>query len=104
MVKCDSSLPLLQSPMTVSFTLLQPTLGIVHGDLRLVCGCHGNPFHEAPDECSCADVAWLCARFVIHLSATDVAEIAESTKLKGCPQTLVYSVCVYMRQRTNYTD
>ena len=29
----------LQSPMATCFTPLQPTLGIVHGDLRLVCGC-----------------------------------------------------------------
>jgi hypothetical protein len=25
--------------MAVNFTPLQPTLGIAHGDLRLVCGC-----------------------------------------------------------------
>ena len=37
--------------MAASFTPVQPTLGIAHGDLRLVrlLG-HGNPFHEAPDE------------------------------------------------------
>jgi hypothetical protein len=28
----------------------------------------------------------------IHLSATGVAEIAESTHLKGCPHTFVYIV------------
>jgi hypothetical protein len=31
--------------MAVSFTLLQPMLGIAHGDFRLL--GHGNPFHEA---------------------------------------------------------
>jgi hypothetical protein len=38
--------------MAVSFTPTQPTLGIAHGDLRLVCGCSAmeNPFHEAPNE------------------------------------------------------
>ena len=30
----------------------------------------------------------------IHLSATGVAEIAESTNLKGCPHTFVYTVYV----------
>jgi hypothetical protein len=43
MVKRDSSLqkmfPLLQSPMTVSFTPLPLRLGIARGDLRLVCVC-----------------------------------------------------------------
>ena len=39
---------------------------LVHGDLKLV--------------------------YVIHLSATGVAEIAESTNLKGCPHTFVYIV------------
>jgi hypothetical protein len=32
----------------------------------------------------------------IHLSATGVAEIAESTNLKGCPHTFVY--IVYLTQ------
>ena len=31
----------------------------------------------------------------IHLSATGVAEIAESTNLKACPDTFVYTVSVY---------
>ena len=37
--------------MAVSFTPLQLTLGIAHGDLRRVrlLG-HENPFHDAPDE------------------------------------------------------
>jgi hypothetical protein len=34
---------------------------------------------------------------IIHLSATGVAEIAESTKLKGCPLTFAFIVSV-----TNY--
>ena len=42
MVKHDSSL---QSPMAARFTPLQSTLGIVHGDLRLVCGCSAMETH-----------------------------------------------------------
>ena len=37
--------------MAASLTPLQPTLGIAHGDLRLVCVRllgHGNPFNDAP--------------------------------------------------------
>ena len=37
--------PLLQSPMAASFTPLQPTLVIVHGDLRLVCSCSAMETH-----------------------------------------------------------
>ena len=47
--------------MAVSFTPLQLTLGIVHGDLRLVCVrllVHGNPFHEAPDEQLLPEAVW----------------------------------------------
>ena len=40
-----SVFPLLQSPMVTSFTTLQPTLGIAHGDLRLVCGCSAMETH-----------------------------------------------------------
>jgi hypothetical protein len=43
----ENMFPLLQSPMAASFTTFQPTLGIVHGDLRLV--CDGNPFHKTPE-------------------------------------------------------
>ena len=42
---------MLQSPIAASFTPLQTTLGIAHGDLGLVCVRllgHGNPFHDAP--------------------------------------------------------
>jgi hypothetical protein len=49
MVKHDSSLenafPQLQSLMVVTFTPLQPTLGIVYGDLMLVCGCSAMETH-----------------------------------------------------------
>ena len=43
----ENAFPLLQSPMVASFTPLQPTLGIAHGDLRLVrlLG-RGNKFNE----------------------------------------------------------
>jgi hypothetical protein len=71
MVKHDSSLqktllltlenafPQLQSPIAVNFTPLQPTLGIVHGDLRLVCGCSAMETHlmKLPMNSSCVDVA-----------------------------------------------
>ena len=57
MVKHDSSL--LQSPMATSFTQLQPTLGIAHGDLRLVCGCSAldTYFMKLPANSSCADIS-----------------------------------------------
>jgi hypothetical protein len=44
---------------TVSFTPLQPTRGIVHGDLRLVCGCSAKETHFTmlPTNSYCADVA-----------------------------------------------
>ena len=45
------------------------------------------PFYH---QCLSMEIAWLCA--FIHLSATDVAEIAESIHLKGCPHTFVYIV------------
>jgi hypothetical protein len=46
-------------PLTASFTPLQLTLGIVHGDLRLVCGCSAMETHlvRLPMNKSCADVA-----------------------------------------------
>ena len=34
-ISLENAFPLLQSPMVGSFTPLQPTLGITHGDLRL---------------------------------------------------------------------
>ena len=51
--------PLLQSPMAVSFTPLQPTLGIAHGDLRLVCGCSAMETHfmKLSTNSACVDVA-----------------------------------------------
>jgi hypothetical protein len=41
------------------------------------------------------DCMAVCLIFFIHLSATGVAEIVESTNLKGCPHAFVciYSVC-----------
>jgi hypothetical protein len=54
MVKRDLSLQkkCFQSPMAVSFTPIQQTLGIVHVDLWLVCGCSAmeTRLHEAPNE------------------------------------------------------
>ena len=42
----ENPCPLHQRNMAASFTPLQPTLGIVHGDLRrLVCGCSAMETH-----------------------------------------------------------
>jgi hypothetical protein len=55
----ENTFPLLQSPMAARFTLLQPTLGIAHGDLRFVCWCSavGNHSMKLPTNSYCADVA-----------------------------------------------
>ena len=55
----ENAFPLLQSPMVVSFTPLQQTLGIGHGDLRLVCGYLAMETHfmKLHMNSSCADVA-----------------------------------------------
>ena len=55
----ENTFPLLQSPMATSFTPLQPTLGIAHADLRLVCDCLAMETHfmKLPTNRSCADVA-----------------------------------------------
>ena len=67
MVKRDSSL---QSPMAVSFTPLQSTLGIVHGDLRLVCGCSAMAinFMKLQTNSYCADIA---SRVLLVIAATE---------------------------------
>ena len=101
--------------MVVSFTRLQPTVGIAHGDPRLVCGCSATEinFMKCPTNSYFADIAsrgslelgreccnrgqtfftrystvclWRlhgCVLDFILPSATGVAEIAESTNLKG---------------------
>jgi len=45
--------------MAVSFTPLQPTLGIAHGDLRLVLGCSAMETHfmKLSTNSACSDVA-----------------------------------------------
>jgi hypothetical protein len=50
---------LLQSPMALSFKPLQQTLGIAHGDVRLVCGCSAIETHfmKLLTNSCCADVA-----------------------------------------------
>jgi hypothetical protein len=50
---------LLQSPMAASFTPLQPMLGVVHGDFRLVCGCSAMQTHlmKLLTNSYCVDVA-----------------------------------------------
>ena len=59
MVNRDSSFQLLQSTMKESFTPLQPTLGIAHGDLRLVCACPAMETHliKLTTNSFCAEVA-----------------------------------------------
>ena len=54
-----NAFPLLQNPMVVSFTPLQPTLGIAHGDLKLVWGCSAKETHFIMFLINsyCADVA-----------------------------------------------
>jgi hypothetical protein len=84
MVKCDSSLqimfPLLQSPKAVSFTPLQSTLGIAHGDLRLVCGCSAMETNlmNLQIDSSCADVA---SRGSLKLGS----EVTRSVSFCGLP-------------------
>jgi hypothetical protein len=64
---------LLQSPMAVSFTPLQPTLGIVHGDIRLVCGCSAMETHfmKLPINSSCADVSEAVWNLVVSVATKD---------------------------------
>jgi hypothetical protein len=52
----ENAFPLLQSPMAASFTPLQPTLDIVHCDLRLGCSAMKTHFVKLPTNSSCADV------------------------------------------------
>ena len=56
----ESVFPLLQSPMVASFTPLQPTLGIAHSALRLLCGCSAMETHfmKLLTNNYCADVAF----------------------------------------------
>ena len=55
----EKAFPLLQSSMALSFTLLQLTLGIADGKLRLVCGCSAMETHlvKLSTNSSCADIA-----------------------------------------------
>ena len=55
----ENAFPLHQRPMEVNFTPLQPTLGIVHGDLRPVCGylAMESHFTKLPTNSYCTDVA-----------------------------------------------
>ena len=59
----ENAFPLLQSPMAASFTPLQPTLGIAHGDLRLVCDCSAMETHfmKLLTNSYCAHVASRCS-------------------------------------------
>ena len=54
----ENVFPLLQSPNAASFTPFQPMLDIVHGDLKLVCGCSAMETHfmELATNSSCADM------------------------------------------------
>ena len=55
----ENAFPLLQSPVAVSINPLQLTLGIAHGDLRLVCGYSAmeNHFMKLPINSSYFDFA-----------------------------------------------
>ena len=55
----ENTFPLLQSPMAASFTPLQPTLGIAHGVVNLVCGWLAMETHsmKLPTNSYCADIA-----------------------------------------------
>ena len=50
---------MVKRPMAVSFTPLQLTLGIAHGDLRLVCVCSAMESHSMKllTNSYCADIA-----------------------------------------------
>jgi hypothetical protein len=50
--------PMLQSPMAASFTPLQPTLGIAHGDIRLGCSAKETHFMKLLINSYCADLAY----------------------------------------------
>ena len=54
-ITAQNTFPLLQNPVVVCFSPLQPTLGIVTSDLRLVCSC--SAIHEAPDA---QFLCWCC--------------------------------------------
>ena len=55
----ENAFPLLQSPMTASFTPLQTKFCIAHGNLRLGCGCSAMETHfiKLLTNSSCADIA-----------------------------------------------
>jgi hypothetical protein len=55
----ENTFPLIQSPMVASFTSFQLTLGIAHGDLRLVCTSSAMETHfmKLLTNSYCADVA-----------------------------------------------
>uniref|UniRef100_A0A8K9WMR0 Myosin XVIIIB n=1 Tax=Oncorhynchus mykiss TaxID=8022 RepID=A0A8K9WMR0_ONCMY len=60
-----------------SFTPLQPTLGIAHGDLRLVCGCSAMETHlmMLPTNSSYADVASRGSLYRTNKLSVDISEI-----------------------------
>jgi hypothetical protein len=92
MVKRGSSLqnvfPLLQVLMAASITPPQPTLGIAHGDLRLL--SHGNSFHEAPDKkllCWCCFGSECCSWGQTLFYALRTSAWYHSVSLCGLPLT-----------------
>ena len=99
--------------MAASFTPLQLTLDIAHGDLRLVCGCSAMETHfmKLPMNSYCADVAsrgslelgseccnrgqTIVTSYVLQHSAVQFCELVwPTTNLMGCPRTFVYIVYV----------
>jgi hypothetical protein len=83
--------------MAASFIPLQPTLGIVHDDLRLACGCSAMETHfmKLPMNSSCAEFAsrgslelgtdyfnqgqTICMRYAIQHLAVTFCEFAWPT-------------------------
>jgi hypothetical protein len=78
----ENVFPLLQSPMAARFTPLQPTLGISHGDLKLVCGCSALETHfmKLPSNCYCVDVASRCSLDSVVSVATEGRRFLRPTR------------------------
>uniref|UniRef100_A0A8C7FEC0 Uncharacterized protein n=1 Tax=Oncorhynchus kisutch TaxID=8019 RepID=A0A8C7FEC0_ONCKI len=81
--------------MVASFTPLQPTLGIAHGDLRFVCGCSAMETHymKLLMNSSCVDVASrgslergseCCNRGQMIFTSYALQDFISSVFLSGC--------------------
>jgi hypothetical protein len=78
----ENEFPLLQSPMAASFTPLQPALGTVHDDLRLVCGCSAMEAHfmKLLTNSYCADVASRGSWYSVVSVSTNNRRFLHSTR------------------------